>query len=524
MPKKITNEEFLKRVPEDFQALETYRGSHIKIKFKHLKCGNEFYIQPTKLLKGNSSCPMCCKNKRLTTEEMKEKIKDATRGEYELIGEFVNTRTKVKIRHNKCGFIWETRSSDILRGHGCFRCYGTKKITYSQLEKIVEEKTGGEFEVAQDTANYRQQICIKHKKCGLIRKTSLANFMRNPKGCYHCSSTKTQEEFESEVQELGNSEYSVLGEYFNNSTQIKMRHNICGNEYAVKPIDFLTGSRCPVCSAKFSNKEKELLSFVQSIYKGEILSNDRHLGFELDIYLPEKKVALEFNGNYWHSLAQKDKKYHYNKSRRCEDNGIRLIHIFEYEWDNPRQRPILENIIKNALGINQEKIYARNCSIEVRESKKMRQFFDNNNIQGFRGGKFAICLVYKEEVVMAYMMGSCYLGGKGKYEWEVIRGATKLGINVIGGASKIWSYFLKTYNPNNCVYYIDYNYFNGSSLPYLGLKYVGCRESFKNYWQNLKTVKNREPQRNKEIQELYKTGEVIPIYNAGTKTYVYEKE
>lgn len=269
-----------------------------------------------------------------------------------------------------------------------------------------------------------------------------------------------------------------------------------------------------------SKPEIELREYVQSIYSGEVTrTNDGT--YELDIYIPDKKVGIEYNGNYWHSLKNREKNYHYNKSKHFEEKGIRVIHIWEYEWNNPRQRPILENIIKNALGLNDKTIYARKCKIEVRPSASMKDFFQKNNIQGFRGGKFAICLVYENEVIMAYMMGHCFFG-KGKYEWEVIRGATKLGYNVVGGASKIWNYFLTEYNPTNCVYYIDYNYFNGNSLPYLGLTYIKSQAGFKNWWVKTNEVKNREPLRHKEIMRLQALGEVIPIYNAGTKVYVWE--
>ena len=217
-----------------------------------------------------------------------------------------------------------------------------------------------------------------------------------------------------------------------------------------------------------------------------------------------------------------DKNYHFNKSKVCEEKNIRLIHIWEYEWNNIRQRPILENIIKNALGVNGNKVYARKCKIIIKSSREMREFFDTNNIQGFRGGKFAICLEYNNEIVMSYMVGSAFFG-KGKYEWEIIRGATKLGYTVVGGASKIWKYFIENYNPKNCVYYIDYNYFNGNSLKNLPqMQYIKTQPSFKNYWVKERVVKNREPHRNAEIKLLYKKGDVIPIYNAGTKVYVWE--
>jgi len=244
--------------------------------------------------------------------------------------------------------------------------------------------------------------------------------------------------------------------------------------------------------------------------------------YELDVYLPEYNVAIEFNGTYWHSSLFLPNDYHYIKSKLCEEKNIRLIHIWEYEWKNERQRYVLENIILSACGLS-KRVYARNCSIDVRKSSEMVEFFNTNNVQGFRGGKFSICLVYDNEVVMAYMMGNAFFG-KGKYEWEVLRGATKLGYVVVGGVSKIWNYFINTYAPESCVYYIDYNYFNGQSLNYLsGMKYVETQQSFKNWWVNEDVVKNREPSKHKEIKELQLLGKVVPIYNAGIKVYLWKK-
>lgn len=272
-----------------------------------------------------------------------------------------------------------------------------------------------------------------------------------------------------------------------------------------------------------SSFETDVLAFIDSL-NIEYIRNDRHIisPFELDIYIPDKKVAIECNGTYYHSYKiNKDKNYHYNKSKLCEEQGIRLIHIWEYEWYNERQQPILKNIIKGALGLNDNKIYARKCNIEVIPSKDMKQFFNDNNIQGFRPGKFAICLKYNDEIVMSYMMGSAFFG-KGKYEWEVIRGATKLNTTVIGGASKIWKYFINNYSPKSIVYYVDYNYFNGKSLPYLDLTYVKTQPSFKNYFIKDNTIKNRDPMHHKQIKEGYEDGSILQIWNAGSKVYVWE--
>lgn len=276
--------------------------------------------------------------------------------------------------------------------------------------------------------------------------------------------------------------------------------------------------------SKFEKQVREFISNLGINYK--LRTRQVITPYELDIYLPDYNVAIECNGTYWHSDAvNTDKNYHYNKSKLCEEKGIRLIHIWEYEWNNERQRPILENIIKNALGLCEYKIYARKCKINViNKSSELKEFFNKNNIQGFRPGKFAVCLEYNNEIVMSYIFGHCYFG-KGKYECEVIRGATKLGYNVVGGASKIWRYFINNYNYNNCVYYIDYNYFNGNSLKNLpNMEFIKTQPGFKNYFTKTGEVKNREPNRNSEIKELYLKGEVYKIYTPGTKVYVWNRE
>lgn len=250
---------------------------------------------------------------------------------------------------------------------------------------------------------------------------------------------------------------------------------------------------------------------------------------ELDFYIPEYNVAIEANDLWTHNSTRntyggkaKDKKYHFRKSQECEEKGIRLIHIWDYEWFNTRQRPILESIILGACN-QSEKIFARKCSIEVVDSKTMKDFFNKNNIQGFRGGKMAINLVYNGEVVMSYILGFPFFG-RGKYQWEVIRGATKLNCRVIGGATKIWKYFLRNYDPESCVYYIDYNYFNGNSVEKLGLEYLTTKPSFKNYFINEQKIRNRQPTKHKEIKQQIQEGKVLEIYNAGVKVYLYKRK
>ena len=106
---------------------------------------------------------------------------------------------------------------------------------------------------------------------------------------------------------------------------------------------------CPYCfKAPYSQKEKEVVDFVRSIYKGEVIENDRTQlnGKELDIFIPALNFAIEFDGDYWHSkesAKEKDER----KNQLCEEKGIKLLRIKEEDWDNNRVN--IENELKETL-------------------------------------------------------------------------------------------------------------------------------------------------------------------------------
>ena len=109
-------------------------------------------------------------------------------------------------------------------------------------------------------------------------------------------------------------------------------------------------------------------------YFSEILTGNRVIldGKEIDIYIPEIKLGIEFNGLYWHSEeGGKDSKYHLNKTELCESNGIKLIHIFEDEW--LYKKNIVKSRLKNILGLTENKIYARKCEIKEISSRDSKE-------------------------------------------------------------------------------------------------------------------------------------------------------
>lgn len=104
---------------------------------------------------------------------------------------------------------------------------------------------------------------------------------------------------------------------------------------------------CKECKAKqmSSKYEQEIADCISTFYNGECIKNDRTIlnGKELDLYYPEKKIAIEFNGDYWHDENHKPREYHYNKFKQCLDKNLLLVSIFESEWIN-RKEVIVEYI------------------------------------------------------------------------------------------------------------------------------------------------------------------------------------
>ena len=187
-----------------------------------------------------------------------------------------------------------------------------------------------------------------------------------------------------------------------------------------------------------SFEEKEVLDFINSIYSGKVINNDRDTisPKELDIYIPEKKFAIEYDGLYWHSEKKgKKQSYHWNKTKMCMKKGIRLLHIYSSEWRD--KQDICKSMIASALGIYERKEYARNCEVkEVTNKKVVIDFFNKNHIQG-AVHNYSLCLgLYKDgQLLQAVVFGKQHFGKKGTI--ELYRMVTKKNTQVIGGFSKL---------------------------------------------------------------------------------------
>ena len=254
----------------------------------------------------------------------------------------------------------------------------------------------------------------------------------------------------------------------------------CNNTFNTN-ANRLSNICCPVCNTKTKSRpEDELYDFLLSLVdKSKIKRNDRSIikPLELDFYIKEKDIAIEFDGIYWHSeLLGKGSKYHLNKTLECEKKGIQLIHIFENEW--LLKKDIIKSIIRSKLGLIPNKIYARKCLIKKLSFTETKLFLEDNHIQGAINSNLNYGLIHKNEILALMTFGKSRFNKK--YQYELLRFCNKRNYNVVGGASRLFKSFLVDKKPTSIVSYADRRFSNGNM--YSKLKFEFVRDTKPSYF------------------------------------------
>ena len=366
------------------------------------------------------------------------------------------------------------------------KLYGDKNYNNIELIKRTNNKKYGCNTPLQNEMVKRVINEIKNKKYGNKnynnRKKANETFIKrygNVKYRNHEQSVKTRKE-----NRISNNEY-LLGYTDNGEWICKCENNECKNcvekTYTISPVMYCDRKRrgyetCtklnPIGYAS-SGCENLLYEYIKTLYFGEILKNDRKLlgGKELDIYLPEKRLAFEFNGVYWHSEINVNENYHYNKSISCLNKGVQLIHIWEDDWLN--KQDILKNLIRGKLGLHTNKLNARDCTVKEIDSKTAKKFCDTYHIQGYTPSQVKLGLYKDSQLVMVCLFTHKrrLIGGKPKDgEWELSRVCSPFDTHVRGGASKLLKHFIRLYDPKSIVTFADLSVSNGEVYEKMGFK------------------------------------------------------
>jgi Zn ribbon nucleic-acid-binding protein len=379
---RMSSDEFKNRVKllvgNEYSFLEEYTTRKDKIKCIHNDCGYEYYVRPMNFLKG-SRCPRCSnvtnhkytnrkESNRKSTEEFKQEVYNQVGSEYEVIGDYVNSKTKIAIRHTLCGYIYETAPPNFLSGSRCPKCdkyhHG---MNHDMFTRLVYESSGTEYQFLERYAGKDVPLKVRHEQCGHEYTITPASFFRGvrcPK-CFKYKIRRTTEDFRKEVNEMTNGEYVFIGDFVNVDTKANFKHIECGKEFMMRPDGFLRGRRCPHCNQ--SKGEKRIQNFLvdntihyvtQYSFNKLLGLGGKQLKFDFAIFDSAKSLycLIEFDGQF-HFKKQYDgdrheiiKNHDRRKNTYCQQHNIPLIRIPYWEFDNIEK--ILTEKLNGVINVN----------------------------------------------------------------------------------------------------------------------------------------------------------------------------
>ena len=245
---------------------------------------------------------------------------------------------------------------------------------------------------------------------------------------------------------------------------------------------------CKPCSLKHNSSpskgELELRDFIESVITGAEFNNRTVLPdfHELDIYIPSKKLAFEYNGLYWHSDEHKHKNYHLTKTKHCSQKGIQLIHIFEHQW-KLNQELVKSMILSKLAPENLISVFGRKTKVVELKSKQKKEFNNLNHIQGDCNSSINLGLMYNDELVACMTFGRPRYS-KG-YDYELLRFCNLKGYRVVGGFDKLMKYFETTYKPSSIISYTDRSRSNGDVYLKTGWEFVNVSKPSYFYFKGM---------------------------------------
>lgn len=469
--RKLSQSEYIKRAKEkhgdkyDYSKCN-YINSLTKVAIICKEHGL-FWQAPHAHTRG-SGCPKCSStssiHKNVTNNEEFNKVaKEINGGKYSYIDDFEGLSELVSVICPVHG-PFKIKAYKHLKGHGCMKCNYDNNRTRVKNPSIFREKAEKHYkDLDFSSTDFTKRTiivhCTKHGK--LIKNRD--SFLAGGDGCKECAyeqmasqNRRPPEAFVELAKKLHNGFYNYdLKDYKNQNSSITI---ICPKhgEFSQTPKHHLRGQGCPNC--KTSAGQLEILNFLEEHYKGEILLNDRSCisPYEIDLYIKDIKVGIEFHGNFYHSYNRsettKEKLRHSHKAD-CASN-IKLYQFYESEWY--RKQDIVKSMILNAIGYS-SRIMARKCEIKQLSFNEYKDTLLDWHISGYKSAEIRLGLFNDGEIVSVLGMVK-----HKQYQWEIARFASKLGYIVNGGFSKLFSHFVKTAKPTQVMTFADRRFSKGN--------------------------------------------------------------
>ncbi len=346
-----------------------------------------------------------------------------------------------------------------------------KKLKRTNLERFGVDNPMKNITISSKVSKWHKQNFNSYKP--KVEQTNISNLgVANPlmdKKIHKKSiETKRVNNYFNRISTFNNIKPQFSLDDYHGVDRYSWSCTVCGNEF-----DFVIEDghipKCRKCNPleknTFSNAEKELVNYLKE-FNFDVIENDRKIlkGKELDIYLPSHNLAIEFNGIYWHSESKgKDKNYHLDKTNKCLEQGIQLIHVTDDDWKYRKnatkslinsylQIPITEtncNLTVMEISLNDATCWlVENSLIPLTTEKLFYGLFNNLTMVG-------ILSLTELDDFNNYSIGHFFINGR---------------FNSIFNYELLLNKLLYSKSPNSISYIIDKRYFNSFIMKELKFK------------------------------------------------------
>ena len=524
---RISSNEYINKLkkqypysPYGFESI-VYKNNHTPIQ---LRCPIHglFSTLPSSLTKHLTECPIC-KKKRLsntqskTTEQFIKEAKIAHDNKYNYSKtQYVNAKTKVCIICPKHGEFWQYPNTH-LNSKGCPKCSNERlwdnrkdKTTKDGFIQKAREIHGNKYDYSKiEYINTSTKVCIICPEHGEFWQTPSAHL--SGQGCPKCGKhhlsilfRDTIDEFVKKANIIHNNRYDYSKvEYIRGNDKVCI---ICPEhgEFWQTPNNHLQGHGCPKCAVgkNTSSEENEISEYIEGLIDDNIILNSRDIisPNELDIYVPSRNVAFEYDGLYWHSDKFVGRDYHLSKTEKAITKGIKLIHIFEDEW--LYKKDIVKSMINKELGCSKI-IDASNCDVKIIKNNVTETFINNNSIHYYVPCDFNIGLYYRDELLSTISFKNDKVNG----HYLLQNFCDKKYFTVRKGIIKLINEFINMMKPKEIITYIDRRWDNSDVFYEIGFKHIESLAPTCHYIINNK--RTTEINNNTDSKRLYDCGSLL---------------
>lgn len=456
--RKLTTEEFISRSKEvwgdrwDYSQTE-YTTANSKLILTCRAHGN-FSQKASANLSGNVGCPGCRTNFGSTSKFIsKAEGVWGNRWDYSKVA-YTSNSSKVEIICRDHGPFHQSPQEHLV-SVGCSQCHGRHIGTDEFISKALE--------IWGDRWDYSESIYVNNSTKVKIRCPEHGPFYQTPaghykgNGCPKCNGRGVEtEDFIAKATQTWGSSYDYSNsKYISCRTPLDIHCLKHGVDFKQPPDSHYAGrTGCPSCRNGVSSGESSIREFVRGQVEGvEVgVRNLLPSGQELDIVVPSLKIAIEFNGVYWHSSRFRDVNYHLDKLEECRGLGLRLLQVWEDDWRD--RRPQVEEHIKQLLGTsNLPRVHARKTNPRIISRGDAQEFLDRTHIQGWVASSQYVGLFAEDSLVA---VASFKYQGDDLY---LTRYATAALVR--GGHSKIIRWVEQNLTYSNLVTFADLTFSEG---------------------------------------------------------------